>query len=123
GAESIRGCVCDVGTTRSPGIGLRDKPRTRNAIVFYSRSAAGRRVVHISRAILRDMWTGLVFAGGRSERMGRDKALLPLLGRTLLERAVAALREAGGTPLVLGPRREGIGFDRVRFIDETAEGG
>jgi len=69
------------------------------------------------------MWTGLVFAGGRSERMGRDKALLPLLGRTLLERAVAALREAGGAPLVLGPRREGIGFDRVRFIDETAEGG
>src|SRR2546425_10504819 len=69
------------------------------------------------------MWTGLVFAGGRSERMGRDKALVPLAGRTLLERAVATLREAGGAPLVLGPPRETPGVAGVRFVDEEAEGG
>jgi molybdopterin-guanine dinucleotide biosynthesis protein A len=69
------------------------------------------------------MWTGLVFAGGESTRMGRDKALVTITGRTLLERAVATIREAGGGPLVLGPRREGSGLERVRFIDETAEGG
>jgi len=34
---------------------------------------------------------GLVVAGGRSERLGRDKAAVELDGHTLLERAVAAL--------------------------------
>ena len=55
--------------------------------------------------------------------MGRDKALVPLAGRTLLERAVATLREAGGAPLVLGPPRETPGVAGVRFVDEEAEGG
>jgi molybdenum cofactor guanylyltransferase len=35
---------------------------------------------------------GFVVAGGRSERMGRDKALLPWAGTTLLEHALARLR-------------------------------
>ena len=30
-------------------------------------------------------FTGLILAGGKSSRMGRDKALLPLEGRTMLE--------------------------------------
>ena len=64
-----------------------------------------------------------MFAGGSSERMGRDKALALLAGRTLLERAVATLREAGGTPLVLGTPREASGLDGVRFADEAADGG
>lgn len=36
--------------------------------------------------------TGFVVAGGRSERMGRDKALLPWAESTLLEHALARLR-------------------------------
>src|SRR2546428_7617345 len=123
GAESFRGCVSGVGKGRSPGIGLREPLRTTNGTVFYSRIAAVSEVVHGARAILPGMWTGLVFAGGRSERMGRDKALVPLAGRTLLERAVATLREAGGSPLVLGPPRETPGIAGVRFVDEAAEGG
>jgi molybdopterin-guanine dinucleotide biosynthesis protein A len=35
---------------------------------------------------------GLVLAGGRSRRLGQDKAALPLDGESLLERAVALLR-------------------------------
>lgn len=35
--------------------------------------------------------TGIVLTGGRSSRMGQDKASLVLAGATLLERAVAAL--------------------------------
>jgi len=38
--------------------------------------------------------TGFVMAGGRSLRMGRDKALLPWAGATLIDHAVARLREA-----------------------------
>ena len=54
--------------------------------------------------------------------MGRDKALVRLAGRTLLERAVTTVREAGGTPLVLGPPRPGFGLEGVRFVDETVDG-
>ena len=38
--------------------------------------------------------TGIILAGGRSSRMGRDKASLDLAGRTLLQRTVTALAGA-----------------------------
>jgi molybdopterin-guanine dinucleotide biosynthesis protein A len=48
--------------------------------------------------------TGFVVAGGLSRRMGRDKALLPWEGGTLLDHAIARLREACGTVRLLsGP--------------------
>jgi len=54
-------------------------------------------------------FTGVVLAGGRSSRMGRDKALLAIDGRTLLDRAIELLREAGATKvLVSGDRPGGI---------------
>ena len=36
---------------------------------------------------------GYVLAGGQSSRLGQDKALLPLAGKTLLEHAVETLRQ------------------------------
>jgi molybdenum cofactor guanylyltransferase len=45
-----------------------------------------------------------VLAGGESNRMGRDKALVPLAGKPLITRALATLREAGLEPAIAGAR-------------------
>lgn len=45
---------------------------------------------------------GFVLAGGRSSRMGRDKALLPWQGATLLETAARKVLEAAGNVAILG---------------------
>ena len=47
-------------------------------------------------------WTGVVLAGGKSSRMGRDKALVEVEGRTLLQRAVDLLRPHVREILVIG---------------------
>jgi molybdopterin-guanine dinucleotide biosynthesis protein A len=46
--------------------------------------------------------TGFVLAGGRSTRMGRDKALLPWGSGTLLDHVAAVVREAVGNVTVIG---------------------
>ena len=47
-------------------------------------------------------WTGVVLAGGKSSRMGRDKALIEVEGITLLDRAVELLRPHAKEILVIG---------------------
>ena len=47
-------------------------------------------------------WTGVILVGGRSSRMGRDKALMEFEGRTLLDRTIQLLRPHVREVLVIG---------------------
>ena len=59
--------------------------------------------------------TAFVLAGGRSSRMGADKALLPLGDLTLLERALRMVNQVASESYIVGPR------DRYERFGEVAE--
>jgi molybdopterin-guanine dinucleotide biosynthesis protein A len=67
------------------------------------------------------MWDALVLAGGQARRLaGADKPALLVGGRSLLDRAVAAVAAAGRV-VVVGPRRP---LDRdVEWCQEEPPGG
>ena len=50
---------------------------------------------------------GAILTGGRSSRMGRDKADVSIAGRTMLDRVDSALSPLTGGVVLLGPDREG----------------
>jgi molybdopterin-guanine dinucleotide biosynthesis protein A len=54
-----------------------------------------------------------ILAGGRSTRMGRDKALVEFNGVTLIEHTLARLRALGFTPRIAGSRPDLAGFAPV----------
>ncbi len=65
---------------------------------------------------------GAVLAGGRSRRLGQDKALISSRGTTLVERAVSLLGVLFSRVVLVAPRRpdyEALGVERIadRFPD------
>lgn len=64
--------------------------------------------------------TGYVLAGGRSSRMGRDKAMLDLFGHTMIERAVERLRGVADRVCIVGRRPEFAGMAEV--VPDLREG-
>jgi len=65
---------------------------------------------------------GFVLAGGRSSRMGRDKALVELDGRTLAALAVDKLKAAGLSAVIAGAR-SGLGHLAPVVADEAPDEG
>jgi molybdopterin-guanine dinucleotide biosynthesis protein A len=65
---------------------------------------------------------GFVLAGGRSSRMGADKALMPLAGRPLVVHALEILRQAGLTASIAGARSRLTAFAPVVEDEEPGRG-
>ncbi len=59
--------------------------------------------IYQSQASVHEM-SAAVLAGGASRRMGADKALMMLAGRTLLDRAVTSVSGIAGETLIIGDR-------------------
>lgn len=69
------------------------------------------------------MLTAAILAGGESQRMGTDKAVLLWGGMTLLERAARTALAAGLPTLVVGrPRPDGWQTPAVDFASDDAPG-
>jgi molybdopterin-guanine dinucleotide biosynthesis protein A len=57
--------------------------------------------------------TGFILTGGRSSRMGSDKALLSWAGETLIQRTLAVARQACGQVFICGSRERYGSFGSV----------
>src|SRR5258706_11754457 len=51
-------------------------------------------------------FSAVILAGGRSSRMGRDKAWLEVGGQTLLARQIGLVREMGATEIFISGRAD-----------------
>lgn len=74
------------------------------------------------RAMRRSEATGVVLAGGRSTRMGQDKAALMLGGEPLVRRVVERLRQALVEVIVAGPAEIGVLVPGVRVVPDLQAG-
>lgn len=73
---------------------------------------------------MRETLSGVVLAGGRSRRMGRDKAFLMIDGTTLVRRQAALLASVGcGEILISGRPDVDYGVPEARIVFDPVEDG
>jgi hypothetical protein len=63
-----------------------------------------------------------ILAGGRSERMGRDKALMPFLGRPLILRIIERLRSLTDDLFVMTDRPADYAFPGIPIHSDLEPG-
>jgi molybdenum cofactor guanylyltransferase len=72
-------------------------------------------------------WSGAVLCGGRSRRMGTDKALLPIDGEPMAKRVATALEAAGATQVIAvggdAAALAGLGLSTVPDVDPMSGNG
>lgn len=73
------------------------------------------RNVHHSR----QGWTGIVLAGGRSSRMGRDKAVVEYRGRPLIQHAIDILEPHVDELLIIGDPRQYDRYGPLAIADDA----
>ncbi|WP_147805139.1 molybdenum cofactor guanylyltransferase [Alkalicoccus halolimnae] len=61
---------------------------------------------------------GIVLAGGKSSRMGENKALLPISGKTALEHALAAVETVSDKSAVITNEPESLSFLKIPVIED-----
>jgi molybdenum cofactor guanylyltransferase len=69
-----------------------------------------------------EQFGGYVLAGGRSSRMGRDKAMLEIDGVTMIDRAIDLIRGVGIEPVVVGRTGKTDRSLRASVIDDDWPG-
>ncbi len=65
------------------------------------------------------MVTGVILAGGESRRMGRNKALLPVGSRTMIEAVIERTREACGDLLLVTNTPEAYYHLNIRMVPDA----
>ena len=61
-------------------------------------------------------FSAVILAGGRSQRMGQDKAWLRLNGKPLIERQIELVRELGAEEVFISGRAD-TNYDSLAIID------
>jgi len=68
------------------------------------------------------MLTLVIQAGGESRRMGKDKALMPFLGQTLIERVLGRVSQLAQEVLVTTNKPESYAFLRLPLVADVIPG-
>lgn len=66
--------------------------------------------------------TGVILVGGKSRRMGQDKAFLRIAGKTLFERVLAVFRDSFDKIVLVGDRAERFDGHSLRLLPDIYPG-